>query len=121
MADTLLDLALTNVPADEKAYTSIAAIHFLNATSRHDRADQLVRDLLSDPALAKSSGLWRLASQTADNRRDSVRSIERLEKALDIEYDRIEHTQASDVIDLQPIRNDYGRLLSHYEWLADAS
>jgi hypothetical protein len=25
------------------------------------------------------------------------------------------------VFDVQPIRNDYGRLLSHYEWLADAA
>jgi Tfp pilus assembly protein PilF len=116
MADTLLDQALSHVPADEKAYTSIAAIHFLNATSRYDRADQIVRDLLAEPVYAKSSGLWRLASRTADNRRDSLRSMECLEKALDIEYDRL-----PEVFDVQPIRNDYGRLLSHYEWLADAS
>src|SRR5262249_54442416 len=25
------------------------------------------------------------------------------------------------MFDVQPIRNDYGRLLSHYEWLADAA
>jgi ferric-dicitrate binding protein FerR (iron transport regulator)/tetratricopeptide (TPR) repeat protein len=116
MADTLLDLALEKIPADEKAHTGIAAVHFLNGTSRYDRADQIVRDLLSEPALAKSSGLWRLASQTADNRRDSIRGIECLERALDIEYDRL-----PDVFDVQPIRNDYGRLLGHYEWLADAS
>jgi len=46
---------LVNVPAEEKAYTGIAAVHFLNATSRYDRADQIVRDLLAEPALAKSS------------------------------------------------------------------
>lgn len=116
MADTLLDLALKGTPAEEKAYTSIAAIHFLNATSRYDRADTIVRDLLTDESLASSAGLWRLASQTASNRSDPVRSIECLEKALDIEYIRL-----PEVFDVQPIRNDYGRLLSHYEWLADAS
>jgi ferric-dicitrate binding protein FerR (iron transport regulator)/tetratricopeptide (TPR) repeat protein len=116
MSDTLLDQALNKVPADEKAFTGIAAVHFLNATSRHDRADQIVRDLLAEPALAKSSAMWRLASTTADSRRDQVRGIECLERALDIEYDRL-----PEVFDVQPIRNDYGRLLSHYEWLADAS
>jgi ferric-dicitrate binding protein FerR (iron transport regulator)/tetratricopeptide (TPR) repeat protein len=121
MADSLLDTALANVPADEKAYTGIAAVQFLNATSRYDRADRIVRDLLGEPKLAKSSALWRLASQIADNRKDSVRGVECLEKALDIEYERIANGPATEVIDLQPIRNDYGRLLSHYEWLADAA
>jgi ferric-dicitrate binding protein FerR (iron transport regulator)/tetratricopeptide (TPR) repeat protein len=116
MADTLLELALKDVPANEKAFTSIAAISFLNSSGRYDRADKIVRELLSDPELAKSAGLWRLASQTADNRKDPVRGIECLEKALDIEYARI-----PDVFDVQPIRNDYSRLLSHYEWLADAA
>lgn len=116
MSDTLLDLALDKIPDEEKPYTSIAAIHFLNATSRYDRADSIVRDLLSNPDLAKSAGLWRLASQTAANRKDPVREIDCLEKALDIEYARL-----PEVFDVQPIRNDYGRLLNHYEWLADAS
>jgi ferric-dicitrate binding protein FerR (iron transport regulator)/tetratricopeptide (TPR) repeat protein len=116
MADTLLDEALAQVPAEEKPLTSLAAIHFLNASARYDRADQLIRGLLADADLAKSAGLWRLASQTADNRKDSVRAIECLEKALDIEYARL-----PEVFDVQPIRNDYGRLLSHYEWLSDAS
>jgi tetratricopeptide (TPR) repeat protein len=116
MSDTLLDQALNNVPADERGYTEIAAVQFLNSTGRYDRADREVKKLLEDPELAKSAGLWRLASQTADNRRDSMRAIECLERALDIEYARL-----PEVFDVQPIRNDYGRLLSHYEWLADAA
>jgi tetratricopeptide (TPR) repeat protein len=116
MADTLLDTALADVPGDEKAFTAVAAVQFLNATSRYDRADRIVRDLLAEPAQAKSPALWRLASQIAGNRKDPVRAIECLEKALDIEYERLPQ-----VFDVQPIRNDYGRLLSHYEWLADAA
>jgi tetratricopeptide (TPR) repeat protein len=116
MADTLLDLALKDMTSEDKSLTSLAAIHFLNATSRYDRSDSIVRGLLSDPELVNSAGLWRLASQIADNRRDPVRAIECLEKALEIEYDRL-----PEVFDVQPIRNDYGRLLSHYEWLADSS
>jgi tetratricopeptide (TPR) repeat protein len=116
MSDTLLDQAVKDVPAEEKLFTHVAAIHFLTATGRHDRADQLIRDLLADANLAKSASLWRLAVQTADNRRDPVRAAECLEHALDIEYARL-----PELFDVQPIRNDYGRLLSHYEWLADAS
>ena len=116
MADTLLEQALDKMPADEKPLTAIAAIHFLNSTGRYDRSDLIVRELLADAKLAKSSALWRLASQVADNRRDQIRSIQCLEKALDIEYD-----QLPQVFDVQPIRADYGRLLGHYEWLADAS
>lgn len=116
MADTLLDQALADVPAKEAASTGLAAAHFLNATGRYDRAGQEVHKLLADPTLAKSAGIWRLASQTADHRKDPVRSIECLERALDIEYDRL-----PEMFDVQPIRNDYGRLLAHYEWLADAA
>src|SRR5207249_1736487 len=61
MADALLDQALKDVSPEEKAFTGIAAIKFLNATSRYDRADALLRDLLAEPALAASAGLWRLA------------------------------------------------------------
>ncbi|HKB01627.1 MAG TPA: VIT domain-containing protein [Gemmataceae bacterium] len=116
MADTLLDQALKQIPADEKAFTGIAAVNFLNATGRYDRSDAILRDLLAEPELARSAGLWRLASRTADNRKDPIRSNECLERALDIEYARL-----PEVFDVQPIRNDYGRLLSHYEWLADAA
>jgi ferric-dicitrate binding protein FerR (iron transport regulator)/tetratricopeptide (TPR) repeat protein len=116
MADTLLDAALDGVPEKEKALTFLAAVHFLNATNRFDRADALVRELLADKTLAEMPGLWRLASQVADNRQDRVRAIECLETALNMEFDKL-----PEVFDVQPIRNDYGRLLSHYEWLADAS
>lgn len=125
LSDTLLDQALTQPPAADskpidrtidKALTGIAAVHFLNATSRYDRADQIVRDLLADEKLSKSAGLWRLASRTADNRKDSVRAVACLERALDVEYAHL-----PELFDVQPVRNDYGRLLGHYEWLADSA
>ncbi len=116
MADALLESALKEITDEERPLTNLAAIHFLNATSRFDRADVLVRELLADADLAQAPGLWRLASQIADNRKDSVRAIECLETALDFEY-----ADLPEVFDVQPIRNDYGRLLGHYEWLADAS
>jgi hypothetical protein len=116
MADVLLDAALDRVPDEEKTLTLLAAVHFLNATGRHDRADALVRELLAEEKLAKAPGLWRLASQVADNRQDKVRAIECLETALNLEFDRL-----PEVFDVQPIRNDYGRLIGHYEWLADAA
>jgi len=60
--------------------------------------------------------VWRLASRVSAARGDQVKSIEHLEKALDIEFARL-----PDVFDVNPIRNEYSRLLSHYEWLADAA
>jgi tetratricopeptide (TPR) repeat protein len=92
------------------------AVQFLNATSRHDRADALMQPLLTNKQTMNAPAVWRLASGVAANRQDQVRSIEYLEKALDIEFARL-----PDSFDINPIRQDYGRLLSHYEWLADAA
>lgn len=116
LADVLLTYALKDIPKEERPFTTLAAIYFLQQTSRYDRAEQLVRDLLQDESLQQSAQLWRLASTIADNRSDNVRAIECLEKALEIEF-----TQIPEMFNVQPIRNDYGRLLSHYEWLADAT
>jgi tetratricopeptide (TPR) repeat protein len=116
LADVLLGLALKDVPADEKPTTLLAATHFLQQTGRYDRAEQLVRELLSDERLTQSASLWRLAGTIADNRGDTVRGIDCLEKALDIEF-----AYLPEVFNVQPIRNDYGRLLNHYEWLANAA
>ena len=66
MADTLLKSAIDGTPTDEKAYTTIAAIHFLNATGRYDRPIRLsalswtIRRSLTQP----SSGDWRRGRRT---------------------------------------------------------
>src|SRR5262249_61310560 len=82
MSDTLLDQAVKDVPGEEKLFTHVAAIHFLTATGRHDRADQLIRDLLVDQKLAKAASLWRRAARRADKRARPVRAAECPDRAL---------------------------------------
>jgi tetratricopeptide (TPR) repeat protein len=60
--------------------------------------------------------LWRMASKIAERRGDRLRQFDCLEKALDLEFNCMPA-----VFSLEPIRTDYGNLLRHYEWLADAS
>ncbi len=78
-------------------------------------ADNLVQSLLSSPTYAQRSLLHRLASQIAEKRGMTTRSMAYLEKALDIEYQRL-----PEVINLKAVREDYARLLAHYQWLATA-
>jgi len=66
--------------------------------------------------LCAKAHLWRLAAQLADQRHDRMREVACLEKSLDIEF-----ANMPEVFDLSPIRNDYGKLLDHYEYLAGAS
>jgi len=59
---------------------------------------------------------YRKANEVAQRRGRTLEAIGFFEIALDLEY-----RQMAEVVDLQKIRNDYGRLLSHYEWLSEAS
>ena len=116
LSDTMLEAAVNGATEAEAPIVHLWAVQFLTATNRHDRADSLLQPLLTNKRTAASSQVWRLASGVAASRQDQVRSIECLEKALDIEFKRLPET-----FDINPIRQDYGRLLAHYEWLADAA
>lgn len=116
LSDTMLEAAASEMTDAEAPLVRLWAAQFLNATNRYDRSDAFVRALLADKRTKESPLVWRLASQVADARQDQVRSMEYLEKALDLEF-----ASMPDTFDINPIRNDYGRLLSHYEWLADAA
>ncbi len=115
LADHLLGLALDGVPDSERLVTTLAVVEHLWQADQLPRAEQLVRGLLADQALAQKPGLWRLASVLADRRGAPDRAVAALERALDLEY-----RDLPDVIDLQPWRRDYGRLLGHYQELAQA-
>ncbi len=116
LSDTVLEAALKDAPEAEKPLVTLWAVQFLNGTNRPDRADALMQPLLENTKTAAAPAVWRLASQVSAARGDQVKSIEHLEKALDLEFARL-----PDVFDINPIRNDYSRLLAHYEWLADAA
>lgn len=117
LAETLLDTALDGMTDPQEAFaTRLAAIEYLWATRAFDRVEPIFADLLKDPENAKQPGLWRLASQLASQRNQRQREIECLEIALEQEF---KHLPA--IVDLQTFRNDYGRLLSHYEYLVGAA
>jgi tetratricopeptide (TPR) repeat protein len=93
----------------------LAAVGFFQETAQLPQADRLLQKLLDDPKLAERAGLWRLASQLAEKRDMPARALECLEKALEIESRNL-----PEVIDLQKVRTDYGKVLTHYETLADS-
>jgi hypothetical protein len=125
LAENLLTASLQGITDDsERLLVTVSAVEYLLATSQDVRADTLVTPLLQNPAYAKRPGLWRLAAQVAQ-RRDGMarqqtfpqtaRAITYLETALDLEFQNL-----PEQINLQQVRQDYGQLLNHYEWLAGA-
>jgi len=115
LASNLLAAALDGGDDDERLLTSLSAINFLTQTGQHSDADARLRPLLDNKDLARQPGLWRLAGGIADARGLTARSIECLERALPLEYQDL-----PDVIPLEAVRRDYGRLLDHYASLAQA-
>jgi hypothetical protein len=125
LAENLLTASLQGITDDsERLLVTVSAVEYLLATSQDVRADTLVTPLLQNAAYAKRPGLWRLAAQVAQ-RRDGMarqqtfpqtaRAITYLETALDLEFQNL-----PEQINLQQVRQDYGQLLNHYEWLAGA-
>jgi ferric-dicitrate binding protein FerR (iron transport regulator)/tetratricopeptide (TPR) repeat protein len=115
LADHLLARALDGAPEGERVVTTLAVVEHLWQADQLPRAEQLVQGLLAEKELAQKPALWRLASVLADRRGATDRAVAALERALDLEY-----RDLPDVIDLQPWRRDYGRLLGHYRELASA-
>jgi ferric-dicitrate binding protein FerR (iron transport regulator)/tetratricopeptide (TPR) repeat protein len=116
LADELSDTVLKRV-GDEphRLPLSVAAVQYLRHTHQYDRADALLRSLLSDSTYAGRASLWRLAARVAGEHRQEERAWECLDRALELEYRHL-----PEEIDLEAVRRDYGALLGHYEQLAGA-
>ncbi len=112
LAENLLTAALDGGDEEERIATSLAAVSYLRETSRYPAADALLRTLLANERLASRAWLWRLAASVGNEER----AIECLERALDLEV----HDQ-SEVVNLEEIRRDYGKLLDHYATLAHSA
>jgi len=116
LGNHLLAISMEKIPgAKEKAAMTLGGIAFLKKTGQLARADQLVTELLQDPKMNKHAALWRLAAELAEKRDMTARSLECLENALDREFKNL-----PEVIDLQSVRKDYGKVLEYYQGLADA-
>jgi hypothetical protein len=115
LANQLVDVALDGAEGKERTQLTVAAVEFFQESAQLPQADQLLQKLLADDKLARRADLWRLASEIAQKRDMTGRSLEYLARALDAEY-----AQLPAVIDLQTVRREYGKLLEHYQTLADA-
>jgi ferric-dicitrate binding protein FerR (iron transport regulator) len=115
LADYLLAAALDGAADKERPSLTLAAVEFHAKNGQLDRADRRLQSLLDDPKWAKSGSLWRLAMQIAERRQNKARALECLERALDAEYRRL-----PEVINIKAVREDYDKLLSHYQNQIDA-
>jgi tetratricopeptide (TPR) repeat protein len=113
LAANLLDTALNGAGAEERPAVVLAAVAYLSQTDHVAAADELLTSLLKEETWSRVARLWRLASDLAEKRGQTARSIACLEQALALEYEDL-----PEVIDLEGVRRDYGRLLEHYQSLA---
>jgi hypothetical protein len=115
LANELFTTAFIDVASKERVALNLLGISYLWRTEQLQRADELLRTLLTDEEFARHSWLWRLGAVLADKRGAKADVLPYLEKALDLEYQ-----QLPEVINLQAVRSDYGALLAQYQKLADA-
>jgi tetratricopeptide (TPR) repeat protein len=115
LGDNLVDQVLTGVPDDEQPGTTLAALEYLTEAGKHDRADALLKPLLSpqEKPYSESPALWRLASRVASDGRRLARSASYLEKAVDLEYEKLPKRY-----NVEQVRKHYGELLASYHELA---
>jgi hypothetical protein len=113
LAANLLGIALADLTdEDEVLPTKLAAVEYLWRTRQLPQADVLLQSLLTAPRYADQALLWRLGSKLAEERGFTDHAILNLEKALALEYQHL-----PEVINLQSLRADYGKLLAHYQSL----
>ena len=113
LGDTLIDRVLTGVPDDEQLGTTLAALEYLLRTGKHDRADALLKPLLSRQPYSESSALWRLAAGVAGDGGRLARAVSHLERAMDLEYANLPKRY-----DVEQVRERYGQLFASYHELA---
>jgi Tfp pilus assembly protein PilF len=116
LANHLLATALDGITEEKQRLPlTLAAIDFLLETAQLAQADAMLQKLLDDPKLARRAALWRLGAMIAERRDRKARALACLERALDAEYHDL-----PEVLNLKAVREDYGKLLEHYQALADA-
>jgi len=109
LADALIEQAVAGTRGKERLTAALAGIEQLRDAGQLKQAETLLDTLLTDKELSQDSALWHLAASLTGRDRPTGRAVEYLDRALDLEY-----RQLPDVINLQQIRRDYGRLLHGY-------
>lgn len=101
--------------ADASPVARMTAAHYAVQTGKLPLAQSLLQSLLNEERWQKMPALWRLAASNAQQRRQTRRFAESLERALDLEFGSL-----PEAIDVQKLRADYGALLEAYRQLIDA-
>jgi tetratricopeptide (TPR) repeat protein len=115
LANHLLATALDGATDKERPWLMLTAVEFHAQNGQLEQAERTLQKLLDDPKLSVQGGLWRIAYQLAERRENKARALECLERALDAEYRKL-----PEVINIKAVREDYGKLLEHYQNQADA-
>jgi predicted Zn-dependent protease len=115
LADRLVARALDGSSGAERKAVSLVVLQYLGYTRQYARAEALLHRLLEDADLAREPWLWRLGSVLAGKCGSAARSLQCLEKALDLEFQAPPERQM-----LLMVRRDYEDLLSRYGQLATA-
>jgi len=101
--------------AEAKPAVRLAAAMFALHYGKPGEAQGMLQPLLEDKEMQQSPALWRLAAGIAQQRRQTRRYAESMERALDLEFAWLPET-----IDVQILRAEYGGLLEAYRQLIDA-
>jgi hypothetical protein len=107
-------LAFADVAAEERRALGVLSLIFLGDTGLPE-VEQVLQSLLADEKVNQDPVLWRLAAAVPARDGNEAVLAQRLEKALDLEYQHL-----PEVIDVQAVRGEYGALLGHYRKMADA-
>jgi predicted Zn-dependent protease len=116
LKDTDKETVLSSVKLDRLARVTLQAVAYYRRLSNTARAEELLDALLARKEFTRSPGLWRLASTIANDRGSAEKSIQCLERALDLEFANL-----PPVINLDSWRADHGRLLNHYLAVVNAA
>jgi tetratricopeptide (TPR) repeat protein len=116
LADQLVDALLrVRDKGVERTEWTLSLLEYRIARGQWDEAERLLVELLDDPKQARRPGLWRLGYAVSANRNKHSRAVERLERALDLEY-----TQVFGVLNIEEVRHDYQVVLAHFAKQAEA-
>ncbi len=115
LADELILAALGGVTDDDRLSTTLAAVEFFWQTDQFARANAFYQPLLADKEFSHDPGAWRLGAELARRHGVTDRSLECLDHALDLEYERL-----PDVVNLEAVRGAFGELLNRYQQQADS-
>lgn len=115
LADDLLAVALDDLPAGKERFgLTMAVVETFLANGQHQEAERALQTLLDDQDVSGRQ-VWRLAAKVAEAREQNGKAMEYFDRALDAEFSSL-----PEIINTEAVDRDYGKLLSHYQELAES-